>query len=77
MPYECINSPNIRYHCPCFEIFNFRKPKCLSFKRRIWKYDDGNYEMLREKSSAINWNDFQNNYINTYCKINRTSTVYY
>ena len=26
---------DIRYHCPVFGIFNFRKPKCLSFKRRI------------------------------------------
>ena len=59
---------NIRYHCPVFGIFNFRKPKCLSFKRRIWKYDDGNYEMLRQKASATNWNDFQNNDINTYCE---------
>ena len=58
---------DIRYHCPVFGVFNFRKPKCLSFKRRIWKYDDGNYEMLRQKASATNWNDFQNNDINTYC----------
>ena len=26
---------DIRYHCPVFGIFNFHKPKCLSFKRRI------------------------------------------
>ena len=59
---------DIRYHCPVFGVFNFRKPKCLSFKRRIWKYDDGNYEMLRQKASATNWNDFQNNDIDTYCE---------
>ena len=29
---------DIRYHCPVFGVFNFRKPKCLSFKRRICKY---------------------------------------
>ena len=59
---------DIRYHCPVFGVFNFREPKCLSFKRRIWKYDDGYYEMLRQKASATNWNDFQNNDINTYCE---------
>ena len=59
---------DIRYHCPVFGIFNFRKPKCLSFKRRLWKYDDGNYEIIRQKASATNWNDFQNNGINTYCE---------
>ena len=59
---------DIRYHCPVFGVFNFRKPKCLSLKRRIWKYDDGNYEMLRQKASASKWNDFQNNDINTYCE---------
>ena len=32
------------------------------------KNDDGNYEMLRQKASATNWNDFQNNDINTYCE---------
>ena len=32
----------------------------------MWKYDDCNYEMFRQKASATNWNDFQNNNINTY-----------
>ena len=59
---------DIRYHCPVFGIFNFRKPKSLSFKRRICKYDDGNYEILRQKASATNCNDFANNDINTYCE---------
>ena len=49
-----------------YGVFNFRKSKCLSIKRRIWKYDDGNYEMLRQKALATSWNDFQNNNINTY-----------
>ena len=59
---------DIRYHCPVFGIFNFCKPKCLSFKRRIWKYDDDNYKMLRQKASDTNWSYFQKNDINTYCE---------
>ena len=45
---------DIRYRCPVLGIFNFRKPQCLSLKRRIWNYDDGNYETLRQKASATN-----------------------
>ena len=46
------------------EFLTFANPNVY----RIWKYDDGNYEMLRQKASTTNCNDFQNNDINTYCE---------
>ena len=38
----------------------------IYIRRRMWKYDDSNYEILRQKASTTKWNDFQNNNINTY-----------
>ena len=47
---------DIRYHCPVFGVFNFRKPKCLSFKRRIWKYDDLlNADLEKIAEWALKW----------------------
>ena len=39
---------NVRYHCPIYAIFNFDKCKQHCFKRTIWKYDDGNYDLLKQ-----------------------------
>ena len=45
-PFLC---QEIRYHCPVFGILNFSKPKRKSFTRHIWRYDQGNYNLLKEK----------------------------
>ena len=42
----CLDQNN-RYHCLIYKVFNFLKPKHMSFKRIIWKYDLGNYNRLR------------------------------
>ena len=44
----------IRYHCSAFGIVNFSKPKRESFTRRIWCYEQGNYNLLR---GVKNWLD--------------------
>ena len=36
---------DLRYHCPVFVVFNFSKPKMKCFKRRVWQYDQGNYDL--------------------------------
>ena len=43
---------SIRYHCPIFGVFNFLKPKCKSIKRKIWQYQNGNYD---QHLSEIDW----------------------
>ena len=43
-------SQNTRYHCPVFGILNFSKPKRKAFNRRIWIYEQGNYDLLMEKA---------------------------
>ena len=38
-----------RYHCPVYGIFKFIKHKRKSFSRRIWRYEQGDYDSLRTK----------------------------
>jgi hypothetical protein len=40
---------NVRYHCPIYGIFKVHKTLHTCFKRRIWLYDRGNYNLYREK----------------------------
>ena len=40
---------NIRYYCPIYAIFNFDKCK------QLWKYDDGNYDLLRQYVRDCDW----------------------
>ena len=39
---------NTGYHRPIFAVFNFLKPKYKTFKRTIWKYEQGDYNKLRD-----------------------------
>lgn len=57
---------DIRYHCPVYSIFRFKKSIIKTFTREIWQYDRGNYEQLRRKVLDFNWNSLKNNDINLY-----------
>ena len=59
---------DIRYHCPVFGIFNFSKPKIKCFKRRVWQYDRGDYNLIRQKAFSSDWNSLQNPDINIHIK---------
>ena len=50
---------DLRYHCPVFGVFNFSEPKIKCFKRPVWQYDRGDYELLRHKASSFEWNFFK------------------
>ena len=43
---------DLRYHCPIFGIFKFCKPIRRSFTRHIWRYEQGNYDLLKEMASS-------------------------
>ena len=58
----------LRYHCPTFGIFKFSKPKRQSFQRFIWRYEHGDYNLLRQKAASVNWNSLQHLDINVYAK---------
>ncbi|MES9992837.1 MAG: reverse transcriptase domain-containing protein, partial [Candidatus Thiodiazotropha sp.] len=67
-------SQEIRYHCPIYGIFKFSKPKFTSFTRHIWIYDQGNYDLLRNKASSFDWDQIKDDNTNTYAT-NITTTV--
>ena len=58
-----LNQEN-RYHCPVYGGLNFTKPKTKVIERNIWLYDQGNYELLREKAVRTNWIDLRHDDIN-------------
>ena len=57
---------DIRYHCPIFGLYKFFKPKFKSFVRHIWRYDLGDYNLLRQKASTFDWESLQDDDINKY-----------
>ena len=57
---------NIRYHCPIFGIFKFHKPDVRSFKRRVWRYNEADYDTLRNKLGEVNWENCKSTDINVY-----------
>ena len=59
---------DIRYHCPIYGILNFCKPKRKAFSRRIWQYDHGNYDLLRQKAVDTDWNLLRHDNIDTYAQ---------
>ena len=59
-------SQEMRYHCPTFGIFKFSKPKRQSFQRFIWRYDQGDYNLLRQNVASFNWNTLQHQDISVY-----------
>ena len=46
--------------CLIFGVFNFLKPKYKSYKRKIWKYEYGDYCKLRSSLSEVDWNSVYN-----------------
>ena len=56
----------LRYHCPVFGILKFSKPKVKAFKRHIWSYDKGNYELLSNKARDTDWDSLRDENIDTY-----------
>ena len=51
-----------------FGIYNFSKPKSKSFTRHIWKYDQGDYNLLRNKAASTDWGSLEDNDMNTHAK---------
>ena len=42
----------LRFHCPVYGILNFSKPKSKSYLCQTWSYDQGDYNLLRQKASS-------------------------
>jgi hypothetical protein len=44
-----------RYHCPVIGFLNAPKPVIKSFKRKIWLYNQGDFDEYRRLLSLIDW----------------------
>ena len=60
-----LNQEN-RYHCPVYGVLNFTKPKTKVIERNICLYEQGNYELLREKAARTNWIDLRHYDVNVH-----------
>ena len=60
---------DICYHCPMYGILKFCKLKRKAFSRRIWQYDHGNYDLLKQKAVDTDWNSLRHDNINIYTQI--------
>ncbi|MCG8096842.1 MAG: hypothetical protein JAZ17_25000 [Candidatus Thiodiazotropha endolucinida] len=65
---------NVRYHCPIYAFFKFDKHKPLSYKRKIWSYDKGDYDLLRRSISEFDWQIVKSKNTSTYSE-NVTSKI--
>ena len=59
----------IRYHRPVFRVLNFLKPKFKSIQRTIWKYDQGNFNELRNSLTNFNLNCLYDSDIDSYADV--------
>ena len=59
---------NLRYRCPIYGIFKFSTAKLKSYTRLIWYYEQGNYDLLRSKVAAVDWDSLHDQDIDTYAQ---------
>ena len=52
----------------------FSKPKAKAFTRHIWMYNSGNFGLLREKASSIDWHALEDDDISLYAS-NLNATI--
>ena len=45
----------LRFHCLVYGILKYYKPKFKTFLRHVWYYDRGNFNLLREKATTLDW----------------------
>ncbi|CAC5400500.1 unnamed protein product [Mytilus coruscus] len=56
--YCCVGPPltdQIRYHCPVIGYLNFLTTPIKAFKRKIWLYDKGDYDIFRNTLDEAAW----------------------
>ncbi|MCG7881047.1 MAG: hypothetical protein JAY96_05605 [Candidatus Thiodiazotropha endolucinida] len=65
---ESVLDQTVRYHCPIFVVFNFSKYKQPCFKRKIWKYESGDYILLNQLIHDFDWSTVEHEDINVYAE---------
>ena len=55
---------DVRYHCPVYGVFKYTKASRKSFTRRIWSFDRGDYDLLRNKVADTDWDSLSDPDVN-------------
>ena len=59
-------SQDVRYHCPVYVIFAFKKPLLKSFLRELWLYNQGDFNLFRHSVADFNWDSIKSENVNQY-----------
>ena len=58
----------IRYHCPIICIFKFKRHVVKPFRRKVWLYEQGNYDNFRQKVHDFDWITTHDDDLNSYAE---------
>ena len=61
-------SQDIRYHCPIFCIFKFKSHVVKPFRRKVWLYEQGNYDNFRQQVHDFDWTTAHDDDVNIYAE---------
>ena len=61
-------SQDIRYHCPIFCIFKFKRHVVKPFRRKVWLYEQGNYDNFRQQVHDFDWTTAHDDDVNIYAE---------
>ena len=56
----------LRFHCQVYCVINVNRTARSNFKRKIWRYKDGDYTKLRQVVQNLDWNSCCDNNIDIY-----------
>ena len=59
---------DIRYHCPIFCIFKFKRHVVKPFLRKVWLYEQGNYDNFRQQVHDFDWTTAHDDDVNLYAE---------
>ena len=59
-------SQDVRYHCPVYVIFTFKKPLLKTFLCELWLYSQGDFNLFRQFVADFNWDSIKSEDVNQY-----------
>ena len=57
---------DIRYHCPTYCVLKFKKHLSKAVSRKIWLYENSNYDAFRQTVSDYDWSTVIKEDVNSY-----------
>ena len=59
-------SQDVRYHCPVYVTFTFKKPLLKSFLRELWLYNQGDFNLFQHSVTDFTWDSIKSENVNQY-----------